>query len=124
MLYNFIVAFSFLLIATFSYWYSSKLANYKKTSFLMSFFVVLIPYTLAGGLKMITEKYISHYSLLVMFVALIILQTYFGYLMFKEPMKKTVIASILGLVVTIIIGLPILVLAGIAITYLNLKTPQ
>jgi len=121
MLYNFIVAFSFLLIATFSYWYSSKLANYKKTSFFMSFFVVLIPYTLSGGLKLLTEKFISHYSLLVMFLALIILQTYFGKLIFKEDLKKTSIASLLGLIVTVIIGLPILVLSGIAITYLNLK---
>ncbi|WP_028950854.1 hypothetical protein [Sulfurihydrogenibium subterraneum] len=122
MLYNFIVAFSFLLIATFSYWYSSKLANYKKSSFLMSFFVVLVPYTLAGGLKLLTEKFISHYSLLVMFLALVILQTYFGKIVFKEDFKKTLIASLLGLIVTVIIGLPILVLSGIAITYLNLKT--
>lgn len=123
MLYNFIVALSFLLIATFSYWYSSKLANYKKTSFIMSFFVVLIPYTLSGGLKILTEKYISHYSLLVMFVALLILQSYFGYLIFKESIKKTLIASLLGLIITVIIGLPILVLSAIAITYLNLKIP-
>jgi hypothetical protein len=123
MIYNFVVAFSFLLIATFSYWYSSKLANYKNSSFVMSFFVVLIPYTLAGGLKMLTQNYISHYSLVVMFITLIILQTYFGYLVFKEPIKKTVIASILSLIVSVIIGLPILVLSGIAITYLNLKTP-
>lgn len=87
----------------------------------MSFFVVLIPYTLSGGLKLLTEKFISHYSLLVMFLALIILQTYFGKLIFKEDLKKTLIASLLGLIVTVIIGLPILVLSGIAITYLNLK---
>ncbi|PMP63709.1 MAG: competence protein comp [Sulfurihydrogenibium sp.] len=122
MLYNFIVAISFLLIATFSYWYSSKLALYKKSSFFLSFFVVLIPYTLAGGLKMLLQNYISHYSIVVMFVALVIFQTYFGKVVFKESIKKTFLASVLGLVVTVIIGLPILVLSGVAITYLNIKT--
>ncbi|PMP63294.1 MAG: competence protein comp [Sulfurihydrogenibium sp.] len=122
MLYNFIVAISFLLIATFSYWYSSKLALYKKSSFFLSFFVVLIPYTLAGGLKMLLQNYISHYSIVVMFVALVIFQTYFGKIVFKESIKKTFLASVLGLVVTVIIGLPILVLSGVAITYLNIKT--
>ncbi|MGC8747242.1 MAG: competence protein comp [Candidatus Saccharicenans sp.] len=122
MLYNFIVALSFLLIATFSYWYSSKLALYKKSSFFLSFFVVLIPYTLAGGLKMLLQNYISHYSIVVMFVALVIFQTYFGKIVFKESIKKTFLASVLGLLVTVIIGLPILVLSGVAITYLNIKT--
>jgi VIT1/CCC1 family predicted Fe2+/Mn2+ transporter len=122
MLYNFIVAISFLLIATFSYWYSSKLALYKKSSFFLSFFVVLIPYTLAGGLKMLLQNYISHYSIVVMFVALVIFQTYFGKVVFKESIKKTFLASVLGLLVTVIIGLPILVLSGVAITYLNIKT--
>ncbi|MGC8941682.1 MAG: competence protein comp [Sulfurihydrogenibium sp.] len=122
MLYNFIVAISFLLIATFSYWYSSKLALYKKSSFFLSFFVVLIPYTLAGSLKMLLQNYISHYSIVVMFVALVIFQTYFGKVVFKESIKKTFLASVLGLVVTVIIGLPILVLSGVAITYLNIKT--
>ncbi|MGB9766338.1 MAG: competence protein comp [Sulfurihydrogenibium sp.] len=122
MLYNFIVAISFLLIATFSYWYSSKLALYKKSSFFLSFFVVLIPYTLAGGLKMLLQNYISHYSIVVMFVALVIFQTYFGKIVFKESIKKTFLASVLGLLVTVIIGLPILVLSGVAITYLNIKT--
>ncbi|MGC9120642.1 MAG: competence protein comp, partial [Sulfurihydrogenibium sp.] len=116
MLYNFIVAISFLLIATFSYWYSSKLALYKKSSFFLSFFVVLIPYTLAGGLKMLLQNYISHYSIVVMFVALVIFQTYFGKVVFKESIKKTFLASVLGLLVTVIIGLPILVLSGVAIT--------
>ncbi len=121
MIYNFAVAFSFLLIATFSYWYSSKLANYKKTSFTMSFFVVIVSYTLAGSLKLLTQSYISHYSIVLMFITLVVLQIYLGSFIFKEKLLKTTITSILSLIVTIIIGLPILVLSGIAITYLHIK---
>jgi len=121
MLYNFIVGFSFLLIATFSYWYSSKLAVYKNTSFFLSFLVVLISYTIAGSFKLLSEKYLSHYSLILMFTLLIFMQIYLGKILFKENFKKSAIASILSIVVTIIIGLPILVLAGIALTYLNIK---
>lgn len=121
MVYNFVVAFSFLLIATFSYWYSSKLSNYKKTSFIMSFFVIIVSYTLSGMLKLLIQNYISHYSLVLMFILLIILQTYLGSFLFKETLLKAAITSILSLVVSIIIGLPILVLSGIALTYLHVK---
>lgn len=121
MIYNFVVAFSFLLIATFSYWYSSKLANYKKTSFTMSFFVVIVSYTLAGTLKLLIQNYISHYSIVLMFITLVVLQIYLGSFIFKEKLSKTAITSILSLIVSIIIGLPILVLSGIAITYLHIK---
>lgn len=121
MIYNFVVAFSFLLIATFSYWYSSKLANYKKTSFTMSFFVVIVSYTLAGTLKLLIQNYISHYSIILMFITLVVLQIYLGSFIFKEKLSKTAITSILSLIVSIIIGLPILVLSGIAITYLHIK---
>lgn len=121
MIYNFVVAISFLLIAMFSYWYSSKLANYKKTSFIMSFFLIVVSYTLAGTLKLLTQNYLSHYSIVLMFITLVVLQTYLGSFIFKEKLSKTAIASVLSLIVTIIIGLPILVLSGIAITYLHLK---
>jgi hypothetical protein len=56
-----------------------------------------------------------------MFTLLIFIQIYLGKILFKEDFKKSAIASILSIVVTIIIGLPILVLAGIALTYLNIK---
>ena len=121
MLYNFIVGFSFLLIATFSYWYSSKLANYKKSSFFFSFLVVLISYTIAGSFKLLSEKFLSHYSIALMFILIVFIQVYLGKLLFGENFKKSIIASVLSLVVAVIIGLPILVLAGIAITYLNIK---
>lgn len=120
MIYNFIVAFAFLLVATFSYWYSSKLTLYKETSFLKSFFLVLVSYTLAGLFKITTQKFLGNYSIALMFVILLAIQIALAGYIFRESFKKAVITSVLALVVTLIIGLPLLVLSGIAISYLNL----
>ncbi|MEJ5172082.1 MAG: competence protein comp [Hydrogenothermaceae bacterium] len=120
MIYNFLVAFTFLLVATFSYWYSSKLTVYKESSFIKSFFVVLLSYTIAGVLKMLTQNLINYYSVVVMFVVLFTVQTFLANYIFKESYKKGLLTALLSFVVTIIIGLPLLVLSGIAISYLKL----
>lgn len=120
MIYNFLVAFIFLLVATFSYWYASKLTVYRLTSFLKSFFVILISYTLAGLFKVLTQKFLGNYSIALMFVILFTIQTILGNFIFGESFKKTILTSVLAFVVTIIIGLPLLVLSGIAISYLKL----
>lgn len=120
MIYNFLVAFIFLLVATFSYWYASKLTVYRLTSFLKSFFVILISYTLAGLFKVLTQKFLGNYSIALMFVILFTIQTVLGNFIFGESFKKTILTSVLAFVVTIIIGLPLLVLSGIAISYLKL----
>ncbi|MEZ0323107.1 MAG: competence protein comp [Hydrogenothermaceae bacterium] len=121
MIYNFLVAFTFLVVATFSYWYSSKLTIYKESSFIKSFFVVLVSYTIAGVLKILTQNLIGYYSIAVMFIALFIVQTFLANYIFKESYKKGLLTALLAVVVTIIIGLPLLVLSGIAINYLKLS---
>lgn len=120
MIYNFLVAFLFLLVATFSYWYSSKLMVFKHTSFIGSFFVVLVSYTVSGMFKMLTQKFLGNYSIALMFSILFILQMFIGNRIFKESYKKSILVSILAFIVTLIIGLPLLVLSGIAISYLKL----
>lgn len=124
MIYNFIVAFIFLLVATFSYWYSSKLTVYKQTSFVKSFFVVLISYTLAGLFKILTQKFLGSYSIGLMFILLFFIQTSAGSYVFSESYRKSAFTAILAFVVTIIIGLPLLVLSGIAISYLKLPVAK
>lgn len=124
MIYNFIVAFTFLLVATFSYWYTSKLMLYKRSSFIRSFFVVLISYTLAGVFKLLTQKFLGNYSIVLMFVLVFVLQMFLGSYVFEEGYKKTVFTAVLAFVVTIIIGLPLLVLSGIAISYLKLPVAE
>ncbi|MCX7738740.1 MAG: competence protein comp [Hydrogenothermaceae bacterium] len=120
MVYNFLVAFVFLLVATFSYWYSSKLTLYKESSFLKSFFLVLVSYTLSGLFKITTQKFLGIYSIPMMLFVLVILQVFLAGYIFRESYKKSVLTSLLAFVVTIIIGLPILVLSGIAISYKNI----
>ncbi|MCX7759875.1 MAG: competence protein comp [Hydrogenothermaceae bacterium] len=120
MIYNFVVAFTFLLVATFSYWYSSKLTVYRESSFVKSFFVVVVSYTIAGVLKLLTQNLISYYSIAVMFIVLFTVQTFLANYIFKESYKKGLLTALLSFVVTIIIGLPLLVLSGIAISYLKL----
>lgn len=120
MIYNFVVAFMFLLVATFSYWYASKLMIYKQTSFIKSFFVVLISYTLAGMFKVLTQTFLGNYSIALMFVLLFVIQMFISSKVFGESYKKSFFTAILAFVVTIIIGLPLLVLSGIAISYLKL----
>lgn len=123
MIYNFVVAFMFLLVATFSYWYASKLTVYKQTSFIKSFFVVLVSYTLAGLFKILTQKFLGNYSIAMMFVLLFLIQMLAGSYIFGESYKKSIFTAVLAFVVTIIIGLPLLVLSGIAISYLKLPSP-
>lgn len=114
MISSFVVAISLLLIATFSFWYSSKLTLFKKPSFFYSFIVVLISFVMMGVIKIILSS--VYIAIFVYFLSQIIITN----LLFKENLKKSIFTVLLAFVVTIIIGLPILVLAGIALTYLKI----
>lgn len=119
MISSFVVAISLLLIATFSFWYSSKLTLFKKPSFFYSFIVVLISFVMMGIIKIIISSftpYAVYIAIFVYFLSQIIITN----LLFKENIKKSIFTVLLAFVVTIIIGLPILVLAGIALTYLKI----
>lgn len=121
MVYNFVVAFMFILVSTFSYWYSSKLTVYRESSFFKSFFLTVVSYSLAGSFKLLSQNLIGHYSILLMFLTLFLIQMFMGFIIFKENYRKSLFTSILAFVVTVIIGLPLLVLSGIGISYLKLQ---
>jgi len=116
---SFFVAISLLLIATFSFWYSSKLTLFKKPSFFYSFIVVLISFVMMGIIKIILSSFTSYAVYIAIFVYFLS-QIIITNLLFKENLKKSIFTVLLAFVVTIIIGLPILVLAGIALTYLKM----
>jgi hypothetical protein len=117
----FIVSIIILIAGSFSFWYASKLALFKWTSFKYAFFVTLIAYVSIGAVKAVMQITGIYKPQLVWIPILtgIAVQTALAKVVFQQSWVKTIIAVITGAVVTAIIVIPMFVVAGGVITYIG-----
>lgn len=117
----FIVAAIILITGAFSFWYASKLALFKWTSFKHAFLVTLIAYVSIGFAKTLMQISGIYKPSLVWIPILIglTIQTVLAKAVFKERWLKVVIAVVVGTIVTAIIVIPMFVVAGGLITYMS-----
>ncbi len=117
----FIVAAIILITGAFSFWYASKLALFRWTSFKHAFLVTLIAYVSIGFAKALMQISGIYKPSLVWVPILIGLttQTVLAKAVFKESWIKVIIAVAVGTAVTVIIVIPMFVVAGGVITYVS-----
>ncbi len=117
----FIISVVILITGSFSFWYASKLALFKWTSFKYSFLVTLIAYVSIGFSKALLQISGIYKPQLVWMPVLIglLVQTLIAKAVFKQNWFKTTIAVITSFIVTIIITIPMFVVAGGLSTYIG-----
>ena len=117
----FIVAAIILITGAFSFWYASKLALFRWTSFKHAFLVTLVAYVFIGFAKTLMQLGGIYKPSLVWIPILIGLSTQavLAKVVFKERWLKVIIAVAVGTAVTAIIVIPMFVVAGGVITYVS-----
>ncbi len=120
---NLIIAITILIATSFSLWYSSKLALFKKPSFKYSFFSSLIAFLTMGFFRISTYYLIPDFkggTILILTLLVGFISIFFSIrLFFGESIIKTLITAFLTFLVSIIIIIPILVSAGFLMTYFS-----
>ncbi len=117
----FIVSIIILITGSFSFWYASKLALFKWTSFKHSFLITLIAYVSIGAIKTLMQISGVYKPQLVWIPIItgLFVQIILAKVIFQQNWFKTVIAVITGVVVTAIIVIPMFVVAGGVFTYVG-----
>ncbi len=123
MIEAFIVSVIILITGSFSFWYASKLALFRWTSFKHSFLITLVAYVSIGLSKtlMLTSGIYKPQLVWVPVLIGLFTQSILARAVFKESWLKIVIAVLVGTVVTAIITIPMFVVAGGVMTYMGIQ---
>ncbi|WP_457643009.1 hypothetical protein [Persephonella sp.] len=114
LVYKLVFAGIFLAIGSFSLWYAGRLALIRHITYKTAFLITLITYVLLGAVRtgMIMAGVYAPGMLWIPLLTAITAEIFLAKAVLKAPWLKTVIAVILGNVMTIIIVLPVFVVAG------------
>ncbi|WP_456401227.1 hypothetical protein [Persephonella sp.] len=124
----FVLAAIVLAAGSFSFWYSSRLSQFKKPSFKYAFLVTLFSYVGIGATRAILKFFSPDFKGIGAFgIAVLtglIIQVFIAKLVFQESWLKTVITVFFAALVTIIIVIPLIVSAGFLTAYVNPPTAE
>jgi len=114
LIYKLLFAAIFLLMGSFSLWYAGRLALIRHITYQTAFFITLITYVLLGAIRtgmLVAGIYIPGMLWIPISIA-IIFEIFLAKHILKTSWPKTIIAVILGNIMTILIVLPVFVVAG------------
>ena len=119
-IYKLLFAAVFLIIGAFSLWYAGKLALIRHITYKTAFLITLIAYVILGLVRtvMISTGIYAPGMLWIPILIAMVIEIFIAKYFLRSTWVKTVIAVILGNVMTIIIVLPVFVVAGSLWAYL------
>lgn len=120
MILKLLFAAVFLVIGSFSLWYAGRLALIRHITYKTAFLITLIAYVLLGVIRtgMIMAGVYVPGMLWIPVLFAVTIEIFVAKYILKSTWLKTIIAVILGNVMTIIIVLPVFVVAGSLWAYL------
>ncbi len=120
LVYKILFAFVFLVIGAFSLWYAGRLALIRHITYKTALLITLIAYVVLGLIRtvMIWSGVYAPGMLWIPILIAITLEIFVAKYFLRSTWVKTVIAVVLGNVMTVIIVLPVFVVAGSLWAYL------
>jgi len=120
LMYKLLFAAIFLVIGSFSLWYAGRLALIRDITYKTAFLITLITYVILGTVRtgMIMTGIYTPGMLWIPLLVAISIEIILAKILLKTNWLKTVIAVLLGNVMTAIIVLPVFVIAGSLWAYL------
>jgi hypothetical protein len=123
-IYTLLFALIILGIGSFSLWYAGRLALIRSITLKKAFLITLVGYVTIGAIRtvMIYAGYYQPGMLWFPILMGLILQIILVQQFFNEKIWKSIIAVIVGFIITIVIVIPVFVMAGGLWAYFN--TPR
>ncbi len=114
LIYKLLFAAIFLAMGSFSLWYAGRLALIRHITYKTAFFITLITYVLLGAIRtgmIMAGVYVPGMLWIPISIA-ILFEIFLAKAVLKASWPKTIIAVILGNIMTVLIVLPVFVVAG------------